>query len=120
VEISQADAAAAGIAEGDIVEVISRRGRIVVPARVSDIRAGTVFAPFHYGYWDDGASGPGERPTAANELTMTEWDPVSKQPTFKNSAVRINRVAAGSGPSPAPDVGGSRRANVIESRGAIR
>jgi ferredoxin-nitrate reductase len=46
-----------------------------------------VFVPFHYGYWDDPA-----RARAANELTITSWDPVSKQPYFKFAAVRIRKV----------------------------
>jgi len=29
---------------------------------------------------------------AANELTITEWDPVSKQPLFKAGAVQVTRV----------------------------
>jgi hypothetical protein len=52
-----------------------------------------VFVPFHYGYWDtaDGV-GPGDGPgRAANELTLTAWDPVSKQPLFKVAAVRVRR-----------------------------
>jgi ferredoxin-nitrate reductase len=70
-----------------------------VAARVSDIRPGAVFVPFHYGDVDrDG------RPTrAANELTIAAWDPVSKQPAFKGGAVRVTRVGPGSRPSPAPD-----------------
>jgi len=75
-----------------------------VPARVSGIRPGTVFAPFHYGYWDGG--GPGEHPTAANELTLTEWDPVSKQPIFKNAAVKVQKIGDATGPAPAPTTGG--------------
>ena len=42
--------------------------------------------PFHYGYWDDPQSG---HTRAANELTVTGWDPVSKQPMFKLAAVRV-------------------------------
>jgi hypothetical protein len=45
-----------------------------------------VFAPFHYGYWD---TSDGEHLRAANELTITAWDPVSKQPLFKVAAVRV-------------------------------
>lgn len=112
-ELSVADAHRMGIAEGDIVRVTSRRGEIVVPARVGDIREGTVFAPFHYGYWDSDASSPGERPSAANELTMTEWDAVSKQPSFKNGAVRVERVQAGTGPAPAPTTAASRPAGPL-------
>lgn len=110
IELSVADAERLGIAEGDIVRAIGRRGELVVPARISDIREGSVFAPFHYGYWDAGHSGPDGRPTAANELTMTEWDPVSKQPVFKNSAVRLEKVEDASGPSPAPTTAASRPA----------
>jgi hypothetical protein len=30
---------------------------------------------------------------AANELTVTEWDPVSKQPLYKVAAVRVTKLA---------------------------
>ncbi|MEU0877292.1 nitrate reductase [Lentzea sp. NPDC005914] len=80
VEISWADAASLGVAEGDIVRVESERGGVEVPVRIGRCRDGVVFLPFHYGF------------QAANELTPTEWDPVSKQPLFKISAVRIRRV----------------------------
>lgn len=111
VELSRADAADLGIREGDLVRVSSARGEIVVPARVGDVRDGCVFAPFHYGYWDEGRSGPDGRPTAANELTMTEWDPVSKQLLFKVAAVRVEKVADGTGPAPAPTTTASRPAD---------
>uniref|UniRef100_UPI001304B3D9 molybdopterin oxidoreductase family protein n=1 Tax=Cryobacterium sp. M91 TaxID=2048294 RepID=UPI001304B3D9 len=110
-EISVLDADRLDIVEGDTVRVTSRRGELVVPARVSNVREGTVFAPFHYGYWDSGRPGPDGHPTAANELTMTEWDPVSKQPLFKNAAVRVEKVADGNGPSPAPTTAASRPAD---------
>jgi anaerobic selenocysteine-containing dehydrogenase len=87
VQLSEEDAARYGIAEGDLVEVASRRGKAIEPARVGGIEPGLVFMPFHYGYWDQG-----ERPRAANELTITEWDPISKQPHFKYAAVRIRKV----------------------------
>ncbi|MEV7633310.1 nitrate reductase [Microbacterium sp. NPDC089318] len=110
VEIARADAERLGVAEGDVVSVRSRRGEIVVPARVGDVMEGVVFAPFHYGYWDREAVGqqPDAPPTMANELTMTEWDPVSKQPLFKNSAVQVRRVADAAGPAPAPTTTASR------------
>jgi anaerobic selenocysteine-containing dehydrogenase len=107
VELAPADAARSGIGEGDIVRVESPRGHVVAPARITAIREGVVFAPFHYGYWDhagQGGSGPGpgDAPTAANELTMTDWDPVSKQPVFKGAAVRVRKLANARGPSRAP------------------
>jgi anaerobic selenocysteine-containing dehydrogenase len=87
VEISQEDAAAHGIQEGQMVEVRSRRGYAMAPARITGIKRGVLFMPFHYGYWDDN-----RRPRAANEVTLPEWDPVSKQPHFKFAAVRIRAV----------------------------
>ncbi len=109
VEISPADAARLSIEEGDLVRVESRRGVIEVAARINDIKEGSVFAPFHYGYWDT-ASGdsPDGHPRAANELTLTEWDPVSKQPYFKFAAVRVTRIGSRGGlPAPAPTTTGS-------------
>jgi hypothetical protein len=67
----------------------------VAPARLGGVRRGVVFAPFHYGYWDDGRAAPDGRPRAANELTITAWDPVSKQPMYKVAAVRVRRVGRG-------------------------
>jgi anaerobic selenocysteine-containing dehydrogenase len=93
VEIHPDDAAPLGIADGDLVEVASRRGAVRVPARVGGVRRGAVFIPFHYGYFD---VDPDKRvPRAANELTLTAWDPVSKQPVFKVAAVRVTPVHQG-------------------------
>jgi ferredoxin-nitrate reductase len=95
VEIHRDDAAPLGIDEGDLCEVESPRGRIRAPARVSDLRKGTLFVPFHYGYWDRDAEGPdGDGGRAANELTITAWDPVSRQPLFKGAAARITKVGS--------------------------
>jgi anaerobic selenocysteine-containing dehydrogenase len=90
VELSAADAERLGIGEGDLVEVASARGSVLVPARIAEIREGAVFIPFHYGYWDV----PDSDPRAANELTITDWDPNSKQPLFKVGAVSVARVGA--------------------------
>jgi anaerobic selenocysteine-containing dehydrogenase len=93
VELAAVDADALGVADGDRVRVESERGRVEGPVRISDIRPGTAFVPFHYGYWDDEAAGPaGQPPTAANELTRTIWDPVSKQPLYKAIAASITPV----------------------------
>jgi ferredoxin-nitrate reductase len=92
VEINPQDAADIGVCEGDALVITSRRGSIHAPARLRDIRRGSVFVPFHYGYWETGA-GPGEgAPRAANELTRSVWDPVSKQPLFKISAARVQKA----------------------------
>ncbi len=84
------------MAEGDRVRVASPRGAIELAARITAIRPGTVFVPFQYGAWDTGRS------RAANELTYTSWDGVSKQPILKVAAVRVEKVADGGAPAPAP------------------
>lgn len=89
VQMSEEDAAKYGIEEGEMVRVESRRGYIEAPAKIGDIEPGVVFVPFHYGYWDDDS-----RSRAANELTIAEWDPVSKQPHFKYAAVRMHKAGS--------------------------
>jgi anaerobic selenocysteine-containing dehydrogenase len=106
VELNAGDAARLAIAEGDLVGVASPRGAIQARARIGGGRPGVVFVPFHYGYFD--VEHADRTPRAANELTVTAWDPVSKQPIFKVAAVRLAKLAAGDGtPAPAPTVGGS-------------
>ena len=94
VELNPADAERLGVQEGDPVRVTSPRGSVEAPARLQDLREGVVFVPFHYGYWDvtDAAGPNGSRPRAANELTMTIWDPVSKQPQLKTAAVKVEKA----------------------------
>ncbi|WP_223830476.1 molybdopterin oxidoreductase family protein [Nocardiopsis quinghaiensis] len=110
VEVSPSDAREAGVSEGDLVEVASPRGTIRARARINDIRPGVLFVPFHYGYWDtvkDGEAGGRDR--AANEMTVTDWDPVSKQPLFKTSAARLRPLDGGGHvPAPAPTTTASR------------
>ena len=104
VEISQADAEKLGVGEGDLLRVESSRGSVEAKARISGVKEGLVFVPFHYGYFDEaGGCGPDGHPRAANELTVTEWDPVSKQPIFKVAAVRVTKLSGADGePSAAP------------------
>ncbi|WP_138414650.1 molybdopterin oxidoreductase family protein [Sinomonas gamaensis] len=96
VEISEADAAVVGISEGDLLEVASPRGSLQAKARITRIRKGVVFVPFHYGYWDtEGGHEPDGAGRAANELTITDWDACSKQPIFKTAAVSVKRTTGG-------------------------
>ncbi|MGY2083953.1 molybdopterin oxidoreductase family protein [Blastococcus sp. SYSU DS0539] len=111
VEMSASDATDRGWTEGDVLEVTTPRGRMQGRLRISGIRPGVLFLPFHYGYWDtrDG-SHPRKKEAgrAANELTLTDWDPVSKQPIFKTAAATVRRVSAAKGrPSLAPTTTGS-------------
>ena len=88
-EIHPRLAEAHGIAEGDVVRVTSRRGTMILPAKVvGTIRPDTVFIPYHWA---------GRQ--AANQLTNRALDPLSKIPEYKVSAVRIERVGpAGTAP----------------------
>jgi anaerobic selenocysteine-containing dehydrogenase len=111
VECSPGDAHRHGLAEGDLAEVTTARRSVRARVRVSGIRDGVIFLPFHYGYWDTtagtgptGSHGPGR---AANELTPTDWNPVSKH-VVKTAAARLTRLEPGDGPAPAPTVAASR------------
>ena len=94
VEMSLADAEERGWTDGDLIAVTTRRGRVEAPLRVTGVRRGVVFVPFHYGYWDTPAGFEPEQDhgRAANELTLTAWDPASKQPLFKTAAAQVERI----------------------------
>jgi predicted molibdopterin-dependent oxidoreductase YjgC len=86
-ELHPDDAAEAGLAEGDTVEVTSRRGSVRARAVVAKrSRKGTVFMPFHF------------REAAANILTNDALDPVAKIPELKVCAVKLSKVGG-------PDIG---------------
>jgi predicted molibdopterin-dependent oxidoreductase YjgC len=85
VSVSSEDADRLGIADGDSVRIVSRRGAVVVPAKVGGVvSAGVVFIPFHYGELGEDH--------AANNLMPKMWDPASKQPIQKAAAVRLERL----------------------------
>lgn len=110
VEASAGDAARHGWSEGDLLRITTPRGEVRARLRVAGIRDGVLFLPFHYGYWDTpGGDEPAEHGRAANELTLTDWDPVSKQPIFKTAAAAATRVASSQGQAaPAPTTTASR------------
>jgi formate dehydrogenase alpha subunit len=84
VEMNVLDCAAMGIADGDAVEVSSRRGGMRINVRVSDRQArGQIFISMHY------------REAAANILTNPTLDPYAKIASFKISAVRVHKVEVG-------------------------
>ncbi|CAG0943098.1 partial formylmethanofuran dehydrogenase subunit D, partial [Anaerolineae bacterium] len=78
VEINPADALQLAVKESDPVRVSSRRGSIVLRARVTDKASrGVVFIPFHFAE------------AAANMLTIDAIDPQAKIPEYKICAVKI-------------------------------
>jgi assimilatory nitrate reductase catalytic subunit len=69
----------AGVADGSLVTLVSRRGEAVARARITrDIREDTVFVPFHWGGME-----------SINRLTNPALDPISRMPEFKVCAVRV-------------------------------
>lgn len=83
VELNCADAQELGVTTGMKVRLVSRRGKLELPA-VVDGRGrppkGTVFVPFF-----DGAK-------LVNQLTLDAMDNISKEPDFKKCAVRLERA----------------------------
>ncbi len=81
IEVHPEDAEKLDVVDGDIVKVTSRRGSIEVRAFISGRPSrGVVFIPFHY------------REAAANVLTSSFLDPVSKIPELKVCAVRLEKT----------------------------
>jgi assimilatory nitrate reductase catalytic subunit len=84
VEIHPEDAAAAGIADGALTRVITRRAEAVVEARVTDRpRRGSLFMPMH---WTDAFAPQGR----ANGLIGPHVDPQSGQPEFKHAPAKVS------------------------------
>jgi nitrate reductase NapA len=94
VEMHPDDAAAAGLANGDIAVVESRRGRIELPVWV-DGRGhpprGTVFVPFF------------DERLLINDVTLGEPCPISKEPDYKKCATRV--YPKGGTPARQPGIG---------------
>ena len=85
-DLHRADARRYGIQDADFVEITSRRGKVMAQCRVTEeIPRGVCFLPFHWGR-DQGFF------KAANNLTIGERDPVSRQPELKACAVRVRKV----------------------------
>lgn len=83
VEVHPDTAARAGLADGELGKVVSRRGEVVARVRcVPSARPDVVFLPFHF---------PGVQ--RANLVTNPALDPMSRMPEFKVCAVRLEAVA---------------------------
>ncbi|WP_226633376.1 nitrate reductase [Novosphingobium profundi] len=87
-EVHPRDAACYGVTAGGLARVVTRQGRAVFRVDVQEgQRPGEICVPMH---WSDAMSGEGR----ANRLPGPQVDPVSGQPGFKNSAARLETVAA--------------------------
>jgi formate dehydrogenase major subunit len=81
--LAAADLRRLGVAPGERVRVITRRGAIELTARIdAGVPAGMLFIPFCYAE------------AAANVLTNPQLDPIGKIPEFKFCAARVERAGA--------------------------
>jgi len=87
VEMNPRDARRLRLKPQDRVDVVSRRGRVPsVELRVTEtVAPGQVFVPFHFAEAN------------ANQVTQSAFDPISREPNYKQSAVRIEAAARDSG-----------------------
>jgi len=83
-EMNPRDARKLDLRSHDSVDVISRRGRVRgVELRLTEITApGQVFMPFHF------------FETNVNEITQGAFDPISREPNYKQCAVNVARSEA--------------------------
>jgi anaerobic selenocysteine-containing dehydrogenase len=96
VEIHPEDAGRAGVSDGAVVRVTSRRGSVTARARVTETSPpGTIFMTFHFA----------EAPT--NRLTIAALDPESRIAEAKVCAVRVEPARDDEIKSPAAGVGDS-------------
>jgi anaerobic selenocysteine-containing dehydrogenase len=81
-EMNPRDAKRLSLRSHDRVDIVSRRGRVKsVELRLTEIVGpGQVFMPFHFAE------------TNANGVTQSAFDPVSRQPNYKQCAVRVERT----------------------------
>lgn len=80
VEINPIDLARLGLMANRPVAVVSRRARIECAAVASpSVQPGHVFIPMHY--------------DVTNQLTRAEYDPHSRQPSYKYCAVRLEKIS---------------------------
>jgi assimilatory nitrate reductase catalytic subunit len=92
VEINPRDARRLRLKPLDRVDVVSRRGVVCgIELRVTEtVAPGQVFVPFHYAEAN------------ANAATQSAFDPISREPNYKQSAVRIERSSTPHAHAPTP------------------
>lgn len=80
VEMNSRDAARMGIAAMETIRLVSRRGAAeAVCLPTERVGPGNVFTPFHFAW-------------GANQLSLGLLDPHSRQPAFKQCAVRVEKI----------------------------
>ncbi|GAA5264241.1 assimilatory nitrate reductase catalytic subunit [Acidiphilium sp. MT5] len=85
-DLAPPDAERHGIATGDLVELSSAHGTIILPVRLDAAQSvGTGFAPIHW-TGDQGSAG------TINRLIGPARDPLSGEPAFKHGQVSVRTV----------------------------
>ena len=83
-----------GLAAGDLVQLSSRRGEVILPVRASpQVSPMQCFIAMHWGdeyIW--GANAKGQRAAGVNALTSPAYCPQSKQPELKHAAVKLTKM----------------------------
>jgi assimilatory nitrate reductase catalytic subunit len=75
-DLHPADAATLGVRDGGKVRVMTKRGELTTKVRLTScVKPGEVYLPMH--------------DPRVNQLTHASFDPHSRQPSYKHSAVRI-------------------------------
>ncbi len=88
-DIAPEDGARLGVADGELVRAISRRGAVDVPARYdATLRPGLAFMTLHF--QDD---------VATNLLTIDATDPKSGTAEFKATAIRVEKLEPPAAPA---------------------
>lgn len=85
-EMNARDMERRGLSDGDIVRARSRRGAAVLRVAASEAtRPGQTFLAMHWGSRFMNSAG-------ANSLTLSAFDPVSKQPELKHAAIQVEKL----------------------------
>jgi assimilatory nitrate reductase catalytic subunit len=82
IEMNPVDARLLSLRSHDRIDLVSRRGRVSdVELRLTEIIGpGQLFMPFHF------------FETNVNEVTQSAFDPISREPNYKQCAVRVERT----------------------------
>ncbi len=95
VQMNPHDAQRLGLQDGELVQVRSKRGSLVLPVQASaQVAASQAFIAMHWGPEVlSGRDAQGEAGLGVNVLTTSSYCATSKQPELKHAAVQISRAA---------------------------
>jgi len=98
-DIAPEDGARLGVADGERVRIVSRRGAVEAPVRFdTTLRPGLAFMTLHF-----------QDEVATNILTIDATDPKSGTAEFKATAIRVEKLSAGGAPRRRAAVGAAAR-----------